>query len=235
MEEPIPKLPYNIYWINLDRRQDRKEHMEKILILNKDNSFRINAIDYKNNFNPYNIIKHSKISNGHHGCTSSHIKALYSFLTSSQDEYCFIVEDDLSNIYSTFWKPKHYDILKNFNCEILQLQTTEGIYNDSNLDPLLLHKNCSGATIYRIKRNIANKIIDNHYDYHNKIINLSNHNYPVADNLIWDYGTVYMLPMFSYLDVTDSDTSDTAKNINQYWKHFFSDAKEKYLKYWKES
>ena len=62
MSNPIPKLPYNIYWINLDRRPDRRKHMEEILINNKDNSFRISAIDYKNNFKPYNVIKHEKLN-----------------------------------------------------------------------------------------------------------------------------------------------------------------------------
>ena len=48
--DPLPKLPWNIYWINLDRRPDRKAHMEKLLVNNSDNSFRIQAVDCENNF-----------------------------------------------------------------------------------------------------------------------------------------------------------------------------------------
>ena len=95
----IPKLPWNIYWINLDRRPDRRKHMEEILENNKENSFRIQAVDYKNDFSPYKVIQHSKLNGGEHGCTCSHIKALHYFLTTSTDEYCFIAEDDLCDHY----------------------------------------------------------------------------------------------------------------------------------------
>ena len=60
--------------------------MEKILINNKDNSFRISAVDYKNNFQPYNVIKHGRLNGGEHGCVCSHIKALYTFL--STPKFC---------------------------------------------------------------------------------------------------------------------------------------------------
>ena len=118
----IPKLPWNIYWINLERRPDRREHMMNILRLNEQNSFRVEAIDYKNNFHPYTICKNSRVSDGHHGCTCSHIKAMKLFLETSKDEYCFISEDDLSNIYSSHWLNKHLDILKKGEYDILQLK-----------------------------------------------------------------------------------------------------------------
>ena len=38
--------------------------MEQILINNKENSFRIQAVDYKNNFFPYNVIQHPKLNGG---------------------------------------------------------------------------------------------------------------------------------------------------------------------------
>ena len=99
---PLPKLPWNIYWINLDRRPDRKQHMERLLINNPDNNFRIQAVDYLNNFYPYTVIQHPKLKGGEHGCTSSHIKALAYFLENSSDEFCFIAEDDLSNKYFSY-------------------------------------------------------------------------------------------------------------------------------------
>jgi len=230
MNKPIPKLPYNIYWINLDRRPDRKEHMKTILVNNKDNNFRISAIDYKNNFKPYTIIGNSKINAGEHGCISSHIKALHYFLNNSVDKYCFIAEDDLSNIYSEYWQEKHYNYLQNSNYDILQLQTTSNVYNNKNMT--LEKMQNSGTTFYRIKRNIAEKIVKNHFYEKNLTINLSNFNHPVADRLLWSYGIVYLLPMFSYVNVEDSETNP--ENINLYWKNFFQNAKNKYLNYWKE-
>jgi len=231
MNHPIPKLPYNIYWINLDRRPDRRKHMEEILINNKDNNFRISAIDYKNNFSPYNVIKHQRLNGGEHGCTCSHIKALHFFLSNSNDEYCFIAEEDLSNTYSKYWLEKHYNILKNSEYDILQLQTTSDIYNNHMLIPE--KKYGSGTTFYKIKRDVAEKIVNNHFDIKNLTIDLSNHKHPVTDNFVWSYGNVYLLPMFSYLDVKDSETNPENKNMNDYWENFFDNAKIKYLNFWK--
>jgi hypothetical protein len=232
-KQPLPKLPYNIYWINLERRNDRRIHMENILINNKENNFRINAVDYKNNFYPYKIIKHSKLNNGEHGCISSHIIALYTFISTTNDKYCFICEDDLDNPYSIFWKEEHYYLLGNSEYDILQLQTTSNKYNYSNktINP---QKICdTGATIYRIHRNIAKKIIDNHFDKDKNIINVSNHHFPVADVLVYNYGITYLIPMFSYLDVKDSETNANNKNMNNYWNNYFQNAKNKYLQMWK--
>ena len=232
---PIPKLPWNIYWINLDRRPDRKKHMENILINNKSNNYRIQAVDFKNNFHPYTVIRHPKLNGGEHGCICSHIKALNYFLETSIDKYCFIVEDDLASEYSNYWLEEHKDLLKNDNYEILQLQTTSNIYekNENKMVPIM--KYGSGTTIYKIKRNIAEIIVNNHFNKKSQIFNLSNKEFPVADVLIYNYGITFLIPMFSYLDVTDSDTNKEGnKNMNNHWQTFFQNTKIKYLKYWEE-
>lgn len=227
---PLPKLPWNIYWINLDRRSDRKEHMEKILVNNKENNFRIQSIDYKNNFYPYTVIQHNKLNGGEHGCTCSHIKALAYFLETSNDDFCFIAEDDLSNEYSQYWQQRHLDYLTSNAYEILQLQTTANIFNNNELIPE--KKSNSGTTFYRISRNVADKIITNHFNKEKLTIDLSIHAHPVTDNFIWSFGETYLLPMFTYLDVTDSDTSESNSNMNTYWNNFFQNAKNKYLSMW---
>lgn len=234
IKTPIPKLPWNIYWINLDRRPDRRQHMEEILINNKENSFRIQAVDYKNYFSPYNVIQHPKLNGGEHGCTCSHIKALAFFLDNSSDEYCFIAEDDLTNDYSQYWQQKHLDYLTSNDYEILQLQTTSDLYEnvENKMNPSM--KYGSGTTIYKINRNIAELIVKNHFNQKTQTINLSNNEHPVTDVFIYKYGETYLLPMFSYLDVTDSDTNkDGNYNMNNYWKSFFQNAKDKYLNMWK--
>jgi hypothetical protein len=235
MSNPIPKLPYNIYWINLDRRPDRRTYMEEILINNQGNNFRISAIDYKNNFKPYNVIKHTRLNGGEHGCACSHIKALHYFLSTCDDKYCFIAEDDLLDIYSNYWNKEHYNILKDSKYNILQLQTTTDIYNNNEGTMAPENIQSNGATIYRIHRNIAEKIINNHYDNTSLTINLSNHNYPVADNLIWTYGNVYLLPMFSYVDACDSDTNTANKTMALYYVNYFKRAINKYLNFWKNN
>jgi len=232
---PLPLMPWNIYWINLDRRTDRRIYMEKILVNNKNNSFRIKAIDYKNNYEPYKIIKNNKLNKGEHGCMMSHIKALNYFLETCEDKYCFISEDDLSNEYLKYWQKKHFNILKYSEYEILQLQTTNNIYKNNYelMEPEKIFG--SGTTFYRISRNIASKILINHFDKNKKIINLSNHKYPVADVLIYQYAETYLIPMFSYLNVEDSDTNkENNSNMSEYWENFFKDVKLQYLLHWKK-
>lgn len=223
----LPKLPYTIYYINLDRRPDRRKHMEHILQNNS--AVRIQAVDYQNNFAPYNVIAHPRLNQGEHGCVCSHIIALNAFLTTSTDEYAFIAEDDIEDTYSQYWKLYHYDLLTSDKFDILQMQTTSDKYNNSRLTEINLCE--SGAAFYRIRRSIAQKIVDTFYN--KATINLTLHNYPVADKLIWDFGTVFLIPMVSYLDVKDSDTMPKNKNMNEYWINFFSNAKAKYLHYWK--
>ena len=227
---PIPKLPWNIYWINLDRRPDRKQHMERLLINNQENSFRIQAVDYKNNFYPYNVIKHPKLKDGEHGCTSSHIKALSYFLENTSDEFCFIAEDDLSNKYSAYWQEKHFEYLKTGSYEILQLQTTTDCFNSNELIPE--NKYGAGSTFYKIHRKIAQKIVNGHFNKETLTVDFTSHNHPVADLFIWGFGDTYLLPMFTYVDVKDSDTCDDNKNLNDSWLKFFKNAKDKYLYMW---
>jgi hypothetical protein len=210
--------------------------MEKKLVNNKENSFRIQAVDYKNNFSPYRVIQHPKLNGGEHGCTCSHIKALVFFLENSSDEYCFIAEDDLSNEYSHYWKKENCELLINGNYDILQLQTTSNIYENTENKMVPEMKYGSGTTIYKIKRNIAEIIVKTHFHKESQTFNLLNHEGPVADVLIYKYGDTFLLPMFSYLDVTDSDTNKEGNmNMNNYWKSFFQNAKDKYLTMWKSS
>lgn len=228
----LPKLPYTIYYINLDRRPDRRTHMEHVLQNN--DAVRIQAVDYQNNFAPYIVLKHSVVTLGLYAGSCSHIIALNTFLTTSTDEYAFIAEDDIEDLYSQYWKPYHYDLLTSDKFDILQMQTTSDKYNNSRLTEIRLHE--SGAAFYRIRRNIAQRIVDRFYNKATNTIDLRLHSYPVADKLIWDFGSVYLIPMISYLDVKDSDTMpEENKNMNEYWTNFFSNAKTKYLQYWKHA
>ncbi len=230
MNSPIlPKLPYTVYYINLDRRPDRRKHIEHVLQNNV--AVRIPAVDFQNNFAPYTVHKSIEITQGPNACTCSHIIALYTFLTTSTDEYAFIAEDDIEDTYSQYWKPYHYELLLSNKFDILQLQTTSDKYNNPMMTELPFSE--SGAALYRIRRDIAQKIVNTFFNPKTKTIDLTMYHYPVADKLIWEFGLTYIIPMVSYLDVKDSDTMPENKNMDMYWTNFFSNAKMKYLYFWK--
>ena len=155
-------------------------------------------------------------------------------METSKDEYCFISEDDLSNIYSSHWLNKHLDILQKGEYDILQLQTTEDMYSNDNMEPIKLSKNCSGATFYRISRKVAQTIVDKYLS--ENCFDLTKHPHPVADGLVWSHGDVYLLPMFSYLDVTDSETTTQEnKTMTSKWINYFDNAKNKYMQMWENT
>ena len=232
MSNPIPKLPWNIYWINLDRRPDRKKHMTQILTNNKENSHRIKAIDYKNNYQPYNVIKHPKLNKGEHGCTCSHIVAMSYFLDNSDDDFCFIVEDDLLDKYSPYWQPMHYDILKS-KYDMVQLQLNNHVYNNFSLK---LEKNYgTGTAIYKISRKLAKYFVQLFLNKDTMTIDLSKHASPIADHLLYNKDT-YVIPMFTVLDVTDSDTAiypNGEKELDPWSKQYYNNIKNKHLQFWK--
>lgn len=81
------KNNYIVNYINLDNRQDRKEHIEKELL----------------QIFPENlIVRTSAIKDkiGAIGCTKSHISVIENFLQSKY-QYCFVFEDDFAWLYKT--------------------------------------------------------------------------------------------------------------------------------------
>jgi hypothetical protein len=228
----LPKLPWNIYWINLDRRPDRRIHTEHLLKNNK--HFRISAVDCKTNFKPYTVISHPMLNPSQHGCTLSHIKAIQYYLNNSNDEYCFIAEDDCYAEYCSYWKKQHFDLLKNDSIEILQMCTTSDAYNTPSLIPETKFNSCTA--FYLIRRDIAKKFINNFLIKDNIMDFSAQPHIPIADNIIWRFGKTKLLPMIS-LSTIDENSSDISPAVNEYendyWKNYFYGAIEKYLNYWK--
>lgn len=232
----LPKMPWKVYWINLERRKDRYEHM-KVFLKNTENE-RISAIDGKNNYSGYKIIEYSSMGKSEHGCTASHIKAMNYYLNNSSDKFCFIAEDDCYADYCPYWQKKHMDILVDESIEILQMSTTVGVFNDANLEPQIKETNVvyPGTAFYLIRRDIAKKIVDK---FMNKdgVIDLSNERDScLADILIWRMGLTKLLPMIC-LSTIEENPSDVSrfynKSKNNHWKNIYYGAREKYLNYWK--
>jgi GR25 family glycosyltransferase involved in LPS biosynthesis len=113
----------HIVWINLDRSQDRRINMEKILgKINIPNN-RIIAIDgAKEDFSYYNNLQRP-LTNYEKVCTLSHIKA-YSYLKNISGKYFLVLEDDIT-----------LDNLKFFNKDLKSI-----IQKAPEFDILLLHK-----------------------------------------------------------------------------------------------
>lgn len=105
-----------IYYINLQHRSDRREHMEKWFNetnIPKDKIERIDAIYETNNVLAAN------------GCTKSHIKTLEYFLEYGVGDFCCVFEDDfMPNNKETFWNDIEKIFINNVDFDIIQLSYT---------------------------------------------------------------------------------------------------------------
>jgi GR25 family glycosyltransferase involved in LPS biosynthesis len=138
-----------VYYINLNHRLDRKEHIEKLL---KDSNLfditeRISALYNK-------VLPHA-------GCVLSHIVALERFIGSGE-EYCLILEDDFtsnniltfkSDIQNLFNDDVDFDIVQ-VSGNHIQLNDCEYRYLKSVIDS----QTTSG---YIINRRFATTLLDN--------------------------------------------------------------------------
>ena len=139
-----------VYYINLDHRKDRFEHINNELNKTNIDSEKVNRISaiYIKNL-------------GSLGCTKSHILALETFLNSSTtNKYCLILEDDfkfiqpqnmINEVLDKIFNEIYFDVLmlasniieqsetgKEFITKIINAQTTSGYIVNRNFAHILL-------------------------------------------------------------------------------------------------
>jgi hypothetical protein len=162
----IGEIP--IYWINLDRSEDRKKFMEKqFKQYNIKNNVRIEAIDgntLNENVNyPYNYHHSSgliKLTKCEIACTMSHIKAIKQAYLDDID-FALIMEDDCDFRYLNFQKKsiiELFEIAK--DAEVIQLLTTCPYYELCVTDELLLKGFKWNAGAYVITKKGINNLLN---------------------------------------------------------------------------
>ena len=184
-----------IYYINLDSCTKRNMHMMELL---KGLKFsRISAIDGANL--PPHITPNPIIPPGANGCLASHITALQQFLA-DEFQWCIIMEDDVIDPYSSYWKPYHLDLLNNGSTDfdILQLVVI-GRYNNPSMVPVSRHKNFWSTGAYLINRHAAKSFVSR-FSSPDGLLDLNRgiQDIPCADNELYCHGITKSLPIFSY-------------------------------------
>lgn len=171
-----------IYYINLDRSEDRKKNIEKICYDHDINPIRFPAIDGKlldlndkkyekalQNIKWWFVIENYK-NVGHFGCYLSHMSIYHQFLKSTK-EYCFILEDDAEFITPYLKReivhnmnnlPKNWDILLlGYEIDDSHSLVQKGNQKTRLKNGLLNINYFTGLHGYIINRNCAHKLIDN--------------------------------------------------------------------------
>ena len=193
-------LPH-IYWLNLDADEPRRIYMEaQFKYWEIENHTRISGFDGREDDCAYHLKGRvpDNITSGELGCCLSHLKAIKHFYEETDDEYCMIVEDDVSFDIAKYWNFtwKEFFGLVPYDWDCLQLTTI--CTGDIHVKLHLKFINDFSAAVYLISRHHAAKIIKNHV--RGDKFKLDNGVKPraVSEDVILETGRTYTIPIFLY-------------------------------------
>lgn len=190
-----------IYYLNLDDQLDRKEYMEnQFEYWGIENYTRISAYDGRHD-DLGDIIKGrypESMSSGEIGCITSHLKAIKHWIETSDSPYAIIMEDDCSLDLVRNWNFTWQDFYSNipYDWDVVQIAIicTGDIH-------VKLHKrfvNDFSTACYLITRHHAEKLLKFHVRGDKYKLDNGVKPRPVADDLIYNSGNTYSIPLLLY-------------------------------------
>ena len=189
-----------VYCINLDDHVERWEYMEEQFeYWNIKNYTRISAYDGRDD-DLSDILTGRYPDNmltGEVGCTTSHLKAMKEFLKTDKP-YAIMMEDDCDLDLVKFWNFKWVDFIAHlpFDWDVVQL----AIICTGDLH-VHLHKrfvNDFSTACYIITRYHAEKLVRYHCRGDKYKLDMGVKPRPVADDLIYNCGNTFAIPLFMY-------------------------------------
>jgi len=192
----------HIYYLNIDGQPERREYMEdQFKYWEIKNYTRISAYDGRNGNDLGDILKGrypDNMNSGEVGCTTSHLKAIKYFLENSDDPCALIMEDDCDLSTVQYWNftwrdfyrkvPYAYDVIQ------LAIISTTPVH-------LSLHRrfvNDFSTACYLITRHHAQKLVNLHVREDKYKIDNGVKPRAVADDLIYNSGNTFAIPLFLY-------------------------------------
>lgn len=187
----------HIVWINLDRSEDRKNHMINLLKDVKINNTRIPAID-GNNIEKYKLenIKYTnyrELSKYEKACTLSHLKSI-NYLKNIPGNYFMVCEDDITFDNLKYFKKNLKDIIINSPpFDILVIQKTYDKELKNEYEKWIDHYNenplthIGGTCSYIISKSGVDKICNRvkYIENENKFLFNDKNDFHVADIYIY--------------------------------------------------
>ena len=190
-----------VYCINLDGQPERWEYMkEQFDYWEIKNYERISAYDGRED-DLSGIIKGlypTSITPGEIGCTTSHLKAMKHYLDTSDAPYAIMMEDDCDLDVVRFWNFNWIDVYAYFPYDWDVVQLAIICTGDIHVK---LHKrfvNDFSTAAYMITRHHAEKLVRLHCRGEKYKLNQGMKPRPVADDLIYNSGNTFAIPLFMY-------------------------------------
>jgi len=190
-----------IYYINLDGQPERKEYMEQQFdYWGIENYTRISAYDGRED-DLSDIIKGrypEDMTSGEIGCTTSHLKAIKHWYDTTDTPYAIFMEDDVDISMARYWSFTWADFMAHvpYDWDVVQLAIicTGALH-------VRIHKrfvNDFSTACYMITRHHAEKLIKFHCRGDKYKIDNGVKPRAVADDLIYNSGNTYSVPIFLY-------------------------------------
>lgn len=208
-----------IYYINLDDQVNRKEYMEEqFSYWNITNYHRISAHDGRgdNDLGPFlKGMKPKNMSDGEIGCTISHLKAMKHWLENSDEseDMLLVMEDDCDISCASNWGFTWKDFTKclPYHFDVVQL----AVINPGELHVKLHLRfvNDFSTACYLIRRHHAEKLVKLHCRENKYKIDQEIKPRAVADDLIYNSGLTFAIPLFLYKLDLGSSIHDIHVNV----------------------
>ena len=221
-----------IYYINLDDQPERVTFMEnQFKYWEIDNYERISAYDGRDGRDLGEILKGrypDNMSSGEVGCVTSHLKALKYFLENSDSPCLLMMEDDCDLEVVKHWDFTWKDFYSHlpYDYDVVQL----AIINPAELH-VKLHKrfvNDFSTACYLITRHHAEKLVRLHCRGDKYKLDQGSKPRAVADDLIYNSGNTFAIPLLLYKIELGSSIHDEHINVFhkssyeglwQFWKN----------------
>ena len=190
-----------IYCINLDGQPDRWKYMEdQFKYWEIENYTRISAYDGRED-DLSDIISGrypEMMTSGEIGCTTSHLKAIKHWIDTSDSPYAIFMEDDCNLDLVRFWNFTWNDFYGRipYDWDVVQI----AIICTGDLH-VKLHKrfvNDFSTACYMITRHHAEKLMRHHMRGEKYKLDNGCKPRPVADDLIYNSGNTYSIPLLLY-------------------------------------
>lgn len=191
----------HIYYLNMDGQPERREYMEsQFQYWEVENYTRISAYDGREDdlssiiFGRYP----TQMSSGEVGCVTSHLKAIKHWMETSDSPYAIIMEDDCNLDIVRYWNFSWDDFYANipYDWDVVQI----AIICTGNIH-VKLHKrfvNDFSTACYLINRHHAEKLLKHHIRGEKYKLDNGVKPRPVADDLIYNSGNTYAIPLLLY-------------------------------------
>lgn len=223
------------YYMSLEESEDRRKNLENQF---SEYGIKLNSIISKRFDESDDVVTGKyvhQLNDGTKGCAVSHLKAVNHWFKSTNEEYAFFFEDDLSLETVDYWDFTWNEFIEKLplDWECVQLLTVR-----NNFDTFELRERYWddwGASAYILKRDYAKKIIDNYCQensYHLEIPNTEV--MPLIENILFTtIGKTYTVPLFVENIIFQSTFVGKDDDVDNGQKNNHNIASKVVLDWWK--